>query len=367
MDSSAKKVGFLMKYIFFFVAIFYIGTSLAKELTYSYSEKDTKYRNSLVAEIESQLLKNKAVSEKDLCSNEQVILVYYCHVFKFNQALRFNQSVKNHIRLFVQLSDNDLIASTLSLSHIYLYGLGVDKDYEKSYNYTKKAFLSGDKAARSTMAFMLINGVGVQKDYEAAKKIYEEDAKNNDSNALFNLSVLLEKEGKTELARKLLLESSSLGYPVAMLYHGYSIMKDKSMEKEFSRLVQLSADAGYPPAQTLLGEKYKTGTHGFKMDLALAKQWYQKAAKANYPQAQFRLALLEINGGIKSSKHLSEVLSLFENSANSCLEDARRGLRTFYDIYSKAEGFEFLKDKKLPPKPADCNYYWNEGYGLSLN
>jgi TPR repeat protein len=73
--------------------------------------------------------------------------------------------------------------------------------------------------------------------------------------------------------------------------------------------------AGDAAAQTLIAEIYSTGL-GVRRDIIKATEWYGKAADQNVPEAQFRLAMILLDGGDEFGDP-ERSFSLMEQAANS--------------------------------------------------
>jgi TPR repeat protein len=73
--------------------------------------------------------------------------------------------------------------------------------------------------------------------------------------------------------------------------------------------------AGDAAAQTLIAEIYSTGL-GVRRDVIKATEWYTKAAEQNVPEAQFRLAMILIDGGDELGD-ADRAFSLMEKAADS--------------------------------------------------
>lgn len=72
----------------------------------------------------------------------------------------------------------------------------VDNDFQKAFEWHKKAADNGDVDAKFLVAGLYYSGIDVEKDYENAKKLFLELAKKNHSNALYMLAVMHEDDEK---------------------------------------------------------------------------------------------------------------------------------------------------------------------------
>jgi TIR domain/Sel1 repeat len=83
-------------------------------------------------------------------------------------------------------------------------------------------------------------------------------------------------------------------------------LNSKGSYAEANSLLRQSAESGFAPAQTALGEQYQAG-NGVKQDYLQAMAWYSKAADQGYPEAQLNISGLYAAGlGVK--KNLSKAI-----------------------------------------------------------
>lgn len=90
---------------------------------------------------------------------------------------------------------------------------------------------------------------------------------------------------------KALEAAAAKGNLAAMYALGASAEASGDFEKALTHF-RAAADAGYAGAEFKLGECYENG-RGVAIDLAMARDWYGKAAKQGLPQAVEKLRLLE--------------------------------------------------------------------------
>lgn len=88
--------------------------------------------------------------------------------------------------------------------------------------------------------------------------------------------------------------------------------EDGEFDQAFS-LFQKSADSGFAPAQVYLGIMYEAG-RGVAKSLALALDWYCKAAEQNHPDAYFNLGRLCLMRG--DERGMNEAYRFFRMAAD---------------------------------------------------
>lgn len=70
------------------------------------------------------------------------------------------------------------------------------------------------------------------------------------------------------------------------------VMRANANNTQALKWLRVAADAGFPIAQTELGEMYFTG-HGVDRDIDAARRWLEQAAAAGYPRARIDLTKLD--------------------------------------------------------------------------
>ena len=156
------------------------------------------------------------------------------------------------------------------LGYVYYNGQGVEQDYQKAFNWYRKAAEAGDTIAQSNLGYMYYQGQGVEQDYEKAFIWYQKSA-----------------EGGNVTAQ------SNLGY---MYYSGQGV------ERDYEKAViwfWKAANHGDIDAQCNLGCMYELGQGGVQQDYKTAAEWYKKAAAQGNIDAQKKLDLMRENGLVK--------------------------------------------------------------------
>lgn len=173
---------------------------------------------------------------------------------------------------------------------------------------------------------------------------YRQAAAAGESEAQYHLGmVYLKGEGASPDLKQALFwlsKAADLGeahaeYTLGLLYsEGYGVPKDLELARKWLRLaagwnLREAKDAlakleqsAFSPAnsKTLLatGKAHLHGTGGTTKNPALAREWFQRAAVQNDPDAQYELALL-LKGGIGGTRDLAQARSLLQSALNSGL------------------------------------------------
>lgn len=183
------------------------------------------------------------------------------------------------------------------------YLSGADKNPAMSAKLFEDAAVHGSIEAAYNLAALYDQGLGVRQDYAQARKWYQQAADTNDPDAAYRLGVLLEQgwggqkdsaaaqslfqraaaAGSEDAQIKLGLKSPSEARTVNSGYFQYIIaqamFEGKGMERNPAnalKLLEESAEAGYPPAFLTLGRMYARGD-GVNQDEAKAIGYLEQA------------------------------------------------------------------------------------------
>ncbi len=112
------------------------------------------------------------------------------------------------------------------IGHMYLNGIGIEKDFNKGVEWTQKAANQGYGMAESNLAGLYFNGNGVTKDVKKALELYQRASDHGDEYAQYMLGkiFLMASEGdKEKNAREMFLKAAENGSVDAL----FEIIKDK--------------------------------------------------------------------------------------------------------------------------------------------
>ena len=117
------------------------------------------------------------------------------------------------------------------------------------------------------------------------------------------------------------------------------------------------AEQGSAKAQVELGKLYHAGD-GVEQDLYLAKNWFEKAARQNYPEAHFHLAFFHLRGegGLQESR--DEFLSHLRTAAEAGFAKAQDELES----QKQGEDAIPLNDLHAYIALTDSDYTYNESH-----
>jgi hypothetical protein len=143
---------------------------------------------------------------------------------------------------------------------MYAQGLGVQQSYREAIKWFQESAEQGDPSGEYGLALLYYYGHGADKNFLEAGKWFNLAAKQNYPGAQ---KILAEAMGLCDTDRTTI---------------------------ETLPFCLLSAQAGDPEAQRIVGFAYSTG-NGLPMDEVESVKWYRKAAEKNETLAQILLAM----------------------------------------------------------------------------
>ncbi|MDP2357384.1 MAG: SEL1-like repeat protein [Beijerinckiaceae bacterium] len=203
----------------------------------------------------------------------------------------------------VKENPNDAPAMTL-LGELYRDGVSVRRNLAEAMHWYKLAADRGDRQAQFALGIAHLNGAGAAKDRKVAQDWLEKAAAQNHAGALYNLGVLAIDAELQDFPRasELFRKAAELGdldaaYGLAVLYReGTGVPRDKA---ESVKWLKRAADERHIAAMVEYAIVLFNGDGAEKSEAGAAKL-FAKAAQANSPIAQNRLARLYAAGrGVK--------------------------------------------------------------------
>ncbi|RHZ81690.1 hypothetical protein Glove_117g195 [Diversispora epigaea] len=153
------------------------------------------------------------------------------------------------------------------LAHMYIYGIGVEKDLKKGFQIYSKVADEGSNIALTCMAYSYYEGHGVEKNEKRHLRMAKDEIKGSQLHlkSVFagNLNAI-----------------NNVGY---CYDNGIGVDVDK---KEAFKWYFKSVEKGNPMSQINLGYCYTNG-YGVKRDLVKAFEWYKKSAENEYVGGQY--------------------------------------------------------------------------------
>ncbi len=213
------------------------------------------------------------------------------------------------VELFEKAANAGHVRAQINLGILYMRGLGVPRDLVNARAWLEKAAASGDPQALYTLGRALSEGTEqIPPDPVRAADLFRRAA--DKGNALAGLRYgLMLSEGvgikrDVATAQRYLMQARDSGIPEANLAMGDMVARTPASRDKAAneRVVQAAitwydaaAQAGVPSAQFKLANAYFSGV-GVARDPAQAQRWYTRAAQQGLPQAQHALGIMLLGG-----------------------------------------------------------------------
>lgn len=279
---------------------------------------------------------------------------------------------------------------TLLTTILTSLSIGNAVGYEYQYGFYSEPTLHqaqlGYVDAQNTIADSYYAGNGVEKNYQKAFEWYQKAANNGHLEAMNSLALMYEKgdigQPNIEQAEKWYKFAADRGhassqYMVSLIYREHEKFQNLKLARDY--LVR-AANGGHAPAQYDLALHYEDALYDSPKSEKLALKYYQLAVAKRYPKAMNNLALMYEEGrGVE--QNIEQALGLYNQSFQLGDAVAAYNLANLYyqgelveKNYSKASiYYEFvLKNSDNRQLIADSlkdliEMYEQGGYGLLKN
>ena len=294
-----------------------IGNKYYKKQEYKkafeWLEKSSQQDNSKAQNLLGKLYENGFEIEKDYEKS------YEWYSKSANQGNE--EAQKSAIKVLKELAQQGNPNYQYELGKLYENGFGIEKDYEKSYEWYSKSAKQGNKEAEKSsievlktlalqgeskyqyeLGTMYENGFEVEKDYEKAYEWYSKSANQGNEEAQKSAIKILK-----ELAQQGLTDYQ---YELGMLYENGLMLKAFVIEVDYETayvLYKESAKQGNKEAEEALKRiEKKLEDKNVQYDIGIkycqkeeykkAFEWLEKSAKQGEPNAQYGLGTMYENG-----------------------------------------------------------------------
>ncbi len=180
---------------------------------------------------------------------------------------------------------------------------GMPRNNERGAEYFEKAATAGHRRAQINLGILYLRGQGVKRDLVQARAWLEKAAATDDPSALYTLGRAMEERDETIAADSiraadLYRRAAEKGHALAALRYGLAMVDGIGVKRDPNGaqtwLLQAN-DSGVPEAALALGDlSARTPASRDKEAntriVERAVSWYEVAAKAGVPSAQFKLA-----------------------------------------------------------------------------
>lgn len=279
---------------------------------------------------------------------------------------------KTQLEILEESALQDNVKALNELGYRYLYGVEVEKDFQKSFFYYEKAAELGDDVALNNLGSLYFSGIGVSRDSKKAIEYYKKAADKNNADAQANLGFVFIRGGDVEkditksisyfkkaAAQDNTLANFMMGY---FYYKGFQVNLDYN--KAFMYLKK-SAKEGFDEAELVLSDLYLKG-FGVAQNYNIASQLLYKSATQGNVEAMYKFAVIVGNGKYVQR---NDVLShMYFNLATvrgykNAYEDrekvsARMKLQDLLKAQNDASGFKEM--------PTEITQLARSNYGASI-
>ncbi|MBQ9503251.1 MAG: sel1 repeat family protein, partial [Lentisphaeria bacterium] len=213
---------------------------------------------------------------------------------------------------------DDMAMRTISL--LYLYGDGVEKDLEVSRDWARKAAALGNVQCLSELGNAYLTGSGVPKNEPEGLSLLEAAACRGYYYAQKTLGILYYNGKKVSMdhtkALYWLEKAAALGSGEAMEMLSRMYRNGEGVEKSEAEALQWlkkSAENDYPFSYAALGWCYETGELGCEVNLDRAIELYKKAAENRSMRGRYELGRCYLKG-IGVDRNREEAFKLLGNA-----------------------------------------------------
>lgn len=238
---------------------------------------------------------------------------------------------KKAFECFLESANKNSVAGQENVGLGYLYGRGVEVDYEQAIVWFQKAATNGSVTANVRIAEMCEKGLGCEKDENRAFALYHDAAMMGDAHAEYRLGLCYEKglgvNKSIDHAVNWYNKSASQGYESGLYmlgrcyYFGTGVVQDYDLAFKWFQKAALQENHY---AEFYLGVIYDEGK-GTTVDYKMAYKWYLKSAESGVPEAQHNLGILYRDGhGVPVDK--KKARTWLRKAADQGFEDAKRVL-----------------------------------------
>jgi TPR repeat protein len=216
---------------------------------------------------------------------------------------------KRAVELFEKAAAAGHVRAQINLGILYMRGQGVPADLIQARAWLEKAAASGDPQALYTLGRALSESAGqAVADPVRAADLYRRAAEKGNALAGLRYGLALSEGSGVKrdpvAAQRWLMQAQESGIPEAALALGdmaarTPATRDKATNEKIVQSAlswyQGAANAGVPSAQFKLANAYFAGV-GVPRDPAQALLWYNRAAQQGLPQAQHAVGIMLIGG-----------------------------------------------------------------------
>ena len=214
------------------------------------------------------------------------------------------------VALFEKAAAAGHVRAQINLGILYMRGQGIPRDLVQARAWLEKAAATGDPQALYSLGRAMSEGEGqAAPDPVRAADLFKRASEQGHALASLRYGLALSEgigvKRDPAAAQKILMQARDNGLPEAALALGdiaarTPATRDKAYNEQVVQAAlswyQIAANAGVPSAQFKLANAYFSGV-GVPRDPAQAQNWYTRAAQQGLPAAQHALGLM-LTGGV---------------------------------------------------------------------
>ncbi len=264
----------------------------------------------------------KKAGNAGVASAQKDLAQYYLTGGGVKPKIDMNQAIHWLSRLALNNHSESSTEASFRLCSIYLFGTGIDPDYERAYTWCKKSGIEQKNYDGLTnLALLLINGWGTNKNVPLALDYYTTAARNGVVSAQLSLgraySIGQDIPVDYNLAFKWMKAAADTGSPQGLYYlaqmyeFGQGVEQDEKLSREY---YQQAAQLGEPRAQYALGRLYQYSSHG---NIDYAAKWYHKAAAQGNTDAMIAI------GDLYKKQNQKEMIRWYNAAAHLDNDDGK--------------------------------------------
>lgn len=239
--------------------------------------------------------------------------------------------------LLIASANEGYLPAQLDLAGIYLFGNhdgSVKKDLDAAYTWYQRAAKLGSYDALYYQGLICLE----KGDATTAEQLIHKAADGGMSEACYRLAVLLFAAQKNEQAMRYLRRAALDSLPEAMFFLGQQLYQQQNPEATewFHRAAHSPKLGTVAKAAYALACIYRNGYGRITPDMEQAVEWYKMSADAGYPQSQYIIGTMYVTGQCLS-QNIEKGLAMLRLSAG---QDYVPGIEAYIEalrLYGKDE------------------------------
>ncbi|CZR99543.1 Putative beta-lactamase HcpC precursor [Clostridioides difficile] len=261
----------------------------------------------------------------------------------YEHGVGVRRNLKKAFYWYKLSAEQNNLDAQCALGLCYEYGKGIEKNLKKALYLYIKLYKENYLKGKYHLASCYEYGKGIEKNLEKALYLYMELSKQECPDAQYALGLCYEYGKGVEKNFKKAYDLYNKSYPFSAegSYHlalccEYGIGTDKDLSYARDFYAETASDFHHPICQ------YKAGTFSeIDKDFEQAFYWYNKSAKQDYPDAQYKVGTF-YEHGIGIDKNFKKALYWFKKASKQEHKEAKHKLEIIQNHLSNK--FNILSD-----------------------